>query len=68
LARCRWYVTNGTRLALFADPRRRIVRLFRTSDESGDLRGPSVLDLSDMLPGVTLTVDDFFAPLSADWE
>jgi Uma2 family endonuclease len=68
LARCRWYVTNGTRLALFADPRRGVVRLFRAGGESGDVRGPSVLDLSDVLPGVVLTVDDFFAPLSADWE
>jgi Uma2 family endonuclease len=68
LARCRWYVVNGTRLGLFADPRRRVVRLFRAGTESGDLRGSSVLDLRDVLPGMTLTVDDFFAPLSADWE
>jgi Uma2 family endonuclease len=68
LARCRWYVVNGTRLAIFADPRRSVVRLFRAGAESGDLRGPSALDLSDVLPGVVLTVDDFFAPLSADWE
>lgn len=66
LARCRWYVMHGTRLAPFADPRRRIVRLFRAGNESADLRGQGVLDLSDVLPGVVFTVDDFFAPLSAD--
>ena len=67
MARCRWYVANGVRLAVFADPRRRVVRLFRPGAESGDRRGPDPLDLSDVLPGFTLTVDEFFAPLSADW-
>ena len=67
LARCRWYVANGVRLAVFADPRRRVVRLFRPDAESGDQRNADLLDLSDVLPGFTLTVDDFFAPLSADW-
>lgn len=67
MARCRWYVANGVRLGVFADPRRRVVRLFRPGAESGDLRGPDLLDLSDVLPGFTLTVDEFFAPLSADW-
>ena len=67
LARCRWYVANGVRLAVFADPRRRVVRLFRPSSESSDHRGSDLLDLSDVLPGFGLTVDEFFAPLSADW-
>ena len=67
MARCRWYVSNGVRLAVFADPRRRVVRLFRPGAESGDQRGRDLLDLTDVLPGFTLTVDDFFAPLSADW-
>jgi Uma2 family endonuclease len=67
MARCRWYVAHGVRLAVFAHPHRRIVRLFRPGAESGDQRGSDLLDLSDILPGFTLTVDDFFAPLSADW-
>jgi Uma2 family endonuclease len=68
LAHCRWYVANSIRLAVFADPRRRVVRLFRPGSESGDMRGADVLDLTDVLPGFVLSVDDFFAPLSADWE
>lgn len=68
LARCRWYVAHGVRLALFADPRRRVVRLFRPDAESGDLRGADLIDLTDVLPGFTLSVDAFFAPLSADWQ
>jgi Uma2 family endonuclease len=67
LARCRWYVSHGVQLALFADPRRRVVRLFRPGGESSDQRGSALLDLSDVLPGFTLTVDELFAPLSADW-
>jgi Uma2 family endonuclease len=67
LARCRWYVANGVRVAVFADPRRRVVRLFRPGSESADQRGADLLDLSDVLPAFSLTVDDFFAPLSADW-
>ena len=67
IERCRWYVENGVRLAVFADPSRRTVRLFRSDAETGDLRGVDVLDLSDVLPGFTLTVDELFAPLSADW-
>jgi Uma2 family endonuclease len=50
LARCWWYVANGARLAIFADPRRRIVRLFRPGAESGDQRGSDLLDLGDVLP------------------
>lgn len=67
LARCRWYVAHGVRLAVFADPHRRVVRLFRPGRETTDRRDSDVLDLSDVLPGLTLTVDEFFAPLSADW-
>ncbi len=66
--RCRWYVENGVSLAILADPRRRVVRVFRLGSESGDLRGEDLLDLGDVVPGFALTVDDFFAPLDADWE
>lgn len=67
IERCRWYVENGVRLAIFVDPRRRVARLFRPGQDSGDLRGASVLDLGDVLPGFSLTVDELFAPLAADW-
>src|SRR5688572_17918483 len=60
MARCRWYVSNGVQLAIFADPRRRVVRLFRPGAESADQRGADLLDLTDVLPGFTLSVDDFF--------
>ncbi len=68
IGRCRWYVRNGVRLAIFADPRRRIVAAFRPGAESGDLRSNDVLELGDVVPGLALSVDEFFAPLAADWE
>lgn len=67
IERCRWYVENGVRLAVFADPSRRTVRLFRPSAETADLRATDVLDLGDVLPDFSLTVDELFAPLAADW-
>jgi Uma2 family endonuclease len=68
LARCRWYAEHGVPLAIFADPPRRTVRLFRPGADSGDLRGVGRLDLGDVLPGFSLTVEEFFAPLAADWD
>ena len=67
IERCRWYVANGVALAIFADPQRRSVRLFRPSGHSGDLRGPELIDLGEVIPDFSLTVDDFFAPLAADY-
>jgi len=67
IERCRWYVEHGVRLAIFADPPRRSVRLFRPGAGSGDLHGADLLDLGDVIPGLSLTADDFFAPLAADW-
>ena len=68
IERCRWYVENGVRLAVFADPSRRTVQLFRPGAETSDLRTTDVLDLGDVLPEFALTVDELFAPLVADWE
>jgi Uma2 family endonuclease len=68
IERCHWYAEHGVPLAVFADPWRFTVRLFRPGADSGDLRGSDVLDFGDVVPGFALTVDDFFAPLQADWE
>ena len=68
IERCRWYAANGVCLAIFADQVRRTIRLFRPDADSGDLRGADSIDFGDILPGYSLTVDEFFAPLAADWE
>ena len=49
LARCRWYVSHGVRLAIFADPRRRVVRLLRPGAESPDRRASGMGSLLDAL-------------------
>jgi len=61
--RCRWYVANGVTVALRVHPRTRVVRVFRASGESGDLRGDDEIDLEDAAPGLRFTVDELFSAL-----
>ncbi len=61
--RARWYVEHGVRVALVVDPRRRTVRAFRPSSDSGPLRGLDRIDLGDVLPGFTFVVQDLFASI-----
>lgn len=68
IERCRWYSQNGVPLGIYADPFRGIASLFRAGSDSGELRGADRLDLGEILPDFSLTVDEFFAPLAADWE
>ncbi len=62
--RCRWYVTNGVRIALLADPDDETIREYRPGAEPRLLRGDDVLDLGDVLPGFTLVVGELFAVLT----
>ena len=63
--RCRWYVKNGVRRSLFVHPRERSVRAFRRDSETPPLRGPERVDLGDVIPGFSFTVDELFAALRA---
>lgn len=66
--RCRWYVANGVRIALLNNPedrRGRSVRVFRHGAESPPLRGADRVDLGDVIPGFSFTVDALFAALRA---
>ena len=63
--RCRWYVENGVRASLFVDPLQRVVAIFRPDEESGPLAGDDLVDLSDVIPGCTFTVNELFAALRA---
>lgn len=63
--RCRWYVEHGVEIALLVHPRRRWVRVFRVGMELGPLRGADRIDLSDVLPGFELTVDQLFHSMRA---
>jgi Uma2 family endonuclease len=63
--RCRWYVANGVRLAVFVNTQARYVRTFRDGAESEQLRGSDRVDFGDVIPGFSFTVDELFAALRA---
>src|SRR5205823_5058350 len=61
--RCRWYVGNGVRVALLVHPSRRSVHVFRPDGETGPLHGAEQVELRDVIPGFSFTVDDLFSAL-----
>jgi Uma2 family endonuclease len=63
LERCRWYITQGTPLALLADPVGRTVTVFEAG-RSATLQGSDMLPLDDVLPGLSLTVAEVFRSLT----
>ena len=64
--RCLWFVENGVRIAVLIDPDDESVLVFRTGVQPRAQRGNDVIDLSDVLPGFQLTVDELFGYLSLD--
>ena len=64
--RCLWYVANGVQIALFIDPDRQSVVLFRPGAEPIAMRDTGTLDLSDVIPEFVLDVAAMFAELDAD--
>jgi Uma2 family endonuclease len=66
LEHCRWFVEHGSRLALLADPRRRTVTVVRAGARPAVLGGDDVLDLGEVIPGLTLVVGEPFTALSFD--
>jgi Uma2 family endonuclease len=66
LDRCRRFVEHGSRLALLADPRRRTVTVVRAGARPAVLSGDDVLDLGEVIPGLTLVVGELFTALSFD--
>ncbi len=65
IERCRWYVDNGVRVALFVHPYRRFIMIFRPGSDPVELRGADRIDLGDVIPGFSLAVDELFASLRA---
>ena len=63
--RCRWYVANGVRLAIFVNTQARYVRTFREDGKSEPLRGADRVDLGNVIPGFSFTVDELFVALRA---
>jgi Uma2 family endonuclease len=61
--RCVWYADNGVRVALIVDPADESVLVFRAGQPPEALHGSDRIDLSDVLPGFELTVQELFASL-----
>ena len=66
VTKCIWYVRNGVRIALIADPTRDIVLRFRPNALPEALAGDDRIDLDEVLPGFELTVSQLFGSLVLD--
>jgi len=64
--KCIWYVKNGVKIALIADPARDVVLRFRPDALPDVLRGDDRIDLDAVLPGFELTVAQVFGSLVLD--
>ena len=64
--RCRWYVANGVRVAIFVEPRRRRARAYRPGVETSVVTGRGSIDLGDVIPGYQFDVGALFAALEED--
>jgi len=64
--KCIWYVKNGVKIALIADPDRDIVLRFRPDALPDVLRGDDRIDLDEVLPCFELTVAQLFGSLVLD--
>jgi Uma2 family endonuclease len=65
LERCGDLVAHGVTVVLLADPRRQTVRTVRASGEMGPLRGADAIDITDVVPGFEMSVNDLFICLRA---
>lgn len=61
--RCLWYVSHGAQLALLIDPTDEAVLLFRPGAVPQALTEDEAIDLSDVIPGFSVTVRELFDQL-----
>lgn len=61
--RCQEFLELGTRIALMFDPRTKSLVDVRPGGVERRLRGDDVLDLTEVIPGLTLVVGELFAML-----
>lgn len=63
LERARWFVEHGVGVVLILQPRTRSARVVRPDSDTGLVQGDAVVDLGDVLPGLSFVVRDLFATL-----
>lgn len=61
IERCREFINLGARIALMVDPRTSTIVDVRPGGVERRMRGDDVLDLTEVIPGLTLVVNDLFA-------
>jgi Uma2 family endonuclease len=66
VTKCIWYVKNGVRIALIADPTQDTVLRFRPDALPDVLTGDDRIDLDEVLPDFELTVNELFGSLVLD--
>jgi Uma2 family endonuclease len=62
--RCIWYVEHGVPIALLLDPPDESIALFRPHQAPISLKGGDPVDLTEVLPGFAVTVQEIFADLT----
>lgn len=67
LVRCLWYVANGAKVAIYADPHQRLVVVFRPLAEPVTSIDTGSIDLDEVILGFSLDVAALFAVLDPDW-
>jgi Uma2 family endonuclease len=63
--KCREYIGHDVQAAILIDPERRTVRLLRADGEVGPLHEGDDIDITDVLPGFTMSVSNLFSRLRA---
>lgn len=63
IRRCLWYIANGVRATLLVDPDDKTVLVFRHGQAPQALRGADEADLTDVIPGFTLSAQQVFDAL-----
>jgi Uma2 family endonuclease len=63
IRRCLWYLDNGVSIALLVDPEDESIITFRHGAEPKALHGEDQIEVSDVLPGFQLTVQELFDSL-----
>ena len=64
LARCHWYIERGVQAALMMQPRARWIDVVRAGGPIPRLTPGATLDLSDIIPDLSLAVSELFALLT----
>jgi Uma2 family endonuclease len=63
IRRCVWYVENGVAVAALVDPADESVLMLRLGAQPPALRGADPIELDDVVPGLSFTVEKLFEAL-----